>query len=141
MACKQQRVAVLGRKVNKGQLCDRKPRAQPENIDHTPLPEVRLLPIASIRTNGDTQHRNAPNPNIVREYAELMRAGVVFPPVAVFWDGKDHWLSDGFQRIDAAKLASAIRNTIGMVGLRARAPSAISRFRVSTLVKATRPCA
>ena len=42
--------------------------------------------------------------NIVREYAELMRAGVVFSPIAVFWDGKDHWLSDGFQRIDAAKL-------------------------------------
>ena len=33
-----------------------------------------------------------------------MRAGAVFPPVAVFWDGKDHWLSDCFRRLDAAKL-------------------------------------
>jgi transposase-like protein len=34
-----------------------------------------------------------------------MWAGVIFPPVAVFWDSEDHWLSDGFQRIDAARLA------------------------------------
>jgi hypothetical protein len=108
MVREQQRVAVFERKVNKGPLCDRKPRAQPENMDHAEhpaVPEVRRLPITSIRTDGDTQHRIAPNPNIVREYAELMRAGVAFPPVAVFWDGTDHWISDGFQRVAAAKLA------------------------------------
>jgi hypothetical protein len=67
--------------------------------------KVRLLAIASIRTDGDAQHRIAPDPNIIQEYAELMRAGVEFPPISVRYDGADYWPSDGFQRLAAAKLA------------------------------------
>ena len=43
--------------------------------------------------------------------------------------------------IEAANSASAMRSTIGIPGLRARAPSAISRFSVSILVSATTLCA
>jgi hypothetical protein len=70
-----------------------------------PLPEVRLIPIASIRTDGGAQHRIAPDPNIIKEYAEGMRAGIEFPPISVRFDGSDYWPSDGFQRLAAAALA------------------------------------
>jgi hypothetical protein len=42
---------------------------------------------------------------IVREYAERMKAGDHFPPVQVYFDGTDHWLSDGFHRVKAAREA------------------------------------
>lgn len=84
----------------------RKPASNgPGAAESVAAAEVRLLSIASIRTDGGTQHRFAPNPNIIKEYAELMLAGVEFPPVDVRCDGENYWLSDGFQRLDAAKLA------------------------------------
>ena len=39
---------------------------------------------------------------IVAEYAELMKAGSQFPPVAVFHDGGNYWLADGYHRLEAA---------------------------------------
>jgi len=78
----------------------------------TAQPEVRLLLITAIRTDGQTQHRIAPDPAVVAEYAELMREGVVFPPISVWWDGSHFWLSDGFQRTAAAV-------SIGMTEIRA----------------------
>jgi hypothetical protein len=59
-------------------------------------PETQLILISSIRRDGETQHRTAANPGVVVEYSELMRAGVVFPPIRVWWDGSEFWLSDGF---------------------------------------------
>ena len=44
-----------------------------------------------------------------------------------------------WRAIDAAKLVSEMRSTIGISGLRTRAPSAISRLNVSHVVQATRP--
>jgi len=113
MAREHQKVRVLGRRANSKKLCGSQTRPQPSTGDHPSqspqapalLPEVRVLSIASIRTDGGTQHRIATDANIVQEYAELMRAGVAFPPVDVRFDGGDYWLSDGFQRIDAARLA------------------------------------
>jgi hypothetical protein len=34
-----------------------------------------------------------------------MRLGTRFPPIAVFHDGKDYWLADGFHRVAAANRA------------------------------------
>ena len=67
--------------------------------------EIRLIPISSTRSDGGAQHRIAPDPRIIEEYAKLMRAGVEFPPIPVRFDETDYWPSDGFQRIEAAKLA------------------------------------
>jgi len=78
-------------------------RATPSRRGSPPQPAVRMVPVASMRGDGQTQHRTAVNPMIVAEYAELMRAGVEFPPVRLWWDGADYWLTDGFQRLAAAK--------------------------------------
>ena len=66
---------------------------------------VATLRISGIRRNGGTQSRVELNPDVVREYADLMMAGTVFPPVRVWFDGRHHWLSDGFHRLAAADLA------------------------------------
>jgi hypothetical protein len=119
MPREHQKISVLDRKAKKRPSRDPRPLAQLKAADRPSITSspaaVRLVPIASIRTDGETQNRIAPDPNIVQEYAELMREGVEFPPVDVRWDGTDYWLSDGFQRIGAAKVAdlAEIRAAIG----------------------------
>lgn len=58
-----------------------------------------------IRTDGGTQPRSQLLSDVIGDYAEMMRTGVVFPPVTVYFDGKDYWLADGFHRLAAAKQA------------------------------------
>jgi len=67
--------------------------------------QVLIVPIASIRKDGQTQHRDAIDPKTVAKYTDLMRDGVVFPPVRVWWDGTAYWLADGFHRIAATERA------------------------------------
>lgn len=64
--------------------------------------EVKPLALTSIRTNGGTQTRVALNAPAVREYGEAMTEGAKLPPVTVFFDGADHWLADGFHRVQAS---------------------------------------
>lgn len=75
--------------------------------------EVRL-PLGSIRTDGNTQPREALDPQLVEEYSQRMvdgSAGVVDPEdkqweaLTVHHDGQEYWLSDGFHRYHAAKAA------------------------------------
>ena len=61
------------------------------------------LPLSKSRRDGGTQPRAALDEVIIDEYAEAMREGAKFPPVDVFYDGQDHWLADGFHRIEAAE--------------------------------------
>ena len=63
------------------------------------------LPISSIRLDGGTQPRAAINSQTVSDYMSDMASGAEFPPVDVFYDGINHWLSDGFHRINAAERA------------------------------------
>jgi len=81
--------------------------------DKTGVPELgagpggstNKLELKTIRVDGDTQTRDVLNPEVISDYADRMRAGDTFPPVVVFYDGADRWLSDGFHRVEAAKLA------------------------------------
>ena len=59
---------------------------------------MKLLNIADIRIDGGTQTRVKLIQEKVDEYAELMKDGIKFPPVVVFYDGKDYWMSAGFHR-------------------------------------------
>lgn len=59
------------------------------------------LKISMIRRDGGTQPRAQISEELVAEYAEDMKQGAIFPPVTIFYDGKDHWLADGFHRVKA----------------------------------------
>jgi len=41
--------------------------------------------------------------SVIADYSEAMLIGAQFPPLDVFYDGKDYWLADGFYRYEAAK--------------------------------------
>jgi len=64
---------------------------------------LKKLNLLAIRTDGGTQTRKELNTQAVDEYAELMKEGAVFPPMVVFHDGSDYWLSSGFHRYFANK--------------------------------------
>lgn len=66
---------------------------------------AELIAISKIRMDGGTQPRAALDEETIREYAEEMQKGVIFPPVDLFYDGTDYWLADGFHRVNGAKRA------------------------------------
>lgn len=57
------------------------------------------LKIAEIHIDGGTQPRANIDESVVAEYAAAIEAGAAFPPLTVVFDGKKHWLADGFHRI------------------------------------------
>lgn len=66
----------------------------------------KTLSLTAITCDDRAQVRVQPlDPATVDAYAEAMRAGAKFPPVIVFFDGKAHWLADGFHRVAAAREA------------------------------------
>ncbi|PWJ80603.1 ParB-like nuclease family protein [Pseudaminobacter salicylatoxidans] len=58
-----------------------------------------------IQIDGGTQSRAALNDQVVNDYADAIKAGATFPPIVVFYDGKAHWLADGFHRFHACQRA------------------------------------
>lgn len=63
---------------------------------------MTAIPITLIQ-DGGAQMRVEMRPETVADYADDMLAGATFPPVVVYFDGTDHWLADGFHRIEAAR--------------------------------------
>jgi len=70
-----------------------------------PFPTLKDLPLDVLRLDGGTQPRVRIDWDVVHEYVERMLAGDQFKPVTVFFDGTDHWVSDGFHRVYAAREA------------------------------------
>ncbi len=64
---------------------------------------MTLISLSDIQ-DGGAQMRVEMKPDVVREYADEMAAGTVFPAVVVYYDGTDYWLADGFHRVEAARL-------------------------------------
>lgn len=64
---------------------------------------MKKLNMLNIRIDGGTQARLTLNQDVVKDYAEHMREGAVFPPLIVFHDGSDYWLADGFHRFFAMR--------------------------------------
>ena len=67
-----------------------------------------IINISQIIATPETQSRCKLDPKTIKEYADLMKSGVIFPPVILYSEGKDSegkkWhLADGFHRLEAAK--------------------------------------
>lgn len=62
---------------------------------------TKLLKLANICIDADTQIRTAINEATVAEYAERMADGDVFPNPHVYFDGVKYYLADGFHRFHA----------------------------------------
>jgi len=60
----------------------------------------KQIPIKDIRIDGGTQQRDIDD-DVLKRYIALMKDGAKFPPVSVVFDGKNHWLWDGFHRFHA----------------------------------------
>ena len=71
--------------------------------------ERSTIPLERIKTDGGTQMRATLDPDTVQEYLDAMQpvGWGDFPAVVVYYDGKDHWLADGFHRVEAYRLAAA----------------------------------
>ncbi len=68
---------------------------------------MTMVRIDKIRRDDSAQARFATSPDVVREYAETMEkfeclGTPIFPRIVLFFDGADHWLADGFHRVEAA---------------------------------------
>ena len=59
------------------------------------------IELKKIRIDGGTQSRVAISEDTVKDYTEALLDGVEMFPVIVFFDGKHHWLADGFHRYHA----------------------------------------
>jgi ParB-like chromosome segregation protein Spo0J len=72
-------------------------------VPHEPEPETtrRMVPVEAIVTDPDLQPRTKIDRPTVERYAELLRDGVVLPPVELVTDGRSIWLGDGFHRVFA----------------------------------------
>lgn len=64
---------------------------------------IQSVEIAKIRMDGGTQPRSKLYEDVVTDYAEDMEQGAEFPPVIVYYDGKEYWLADGFHRVRATE--------------------------------------
>ena len=63
---------------------------------------MKMVKLEDIRIDGGTQYRDQINQDVVKDYAEKMREGEEFPPLATVFDGTTHWLVDGFHRYFAS---------------------------------------
>ena len=63
---------------------------------------MTMIALSDIQ-DGGAQMRVEMKPDIVREYADDMAAGAVFPPVEVYYDGSIYWLAEGYHRVEAAR--------------------------------------
>jgi hypothetical protein len=67
------------------------------------------LNINKIRRDAGLQPRAAIDQATVDDYADDLRAGTLFPPVTVYYDGTSYWLADGFHRV-AAAIAAGLKS-------------------------------
>ncbi len=79
-----------------------------ESLDadgQVPEPRVLRFPLDCIDIDKSLLARERLVEPVVVEYARAMRDGVKFPPVVVFHDVLNFWLSAGFHRVEAARRA------------------------------------
>jgi len=72
----------------------------------TDIPFIERIKLQKIRLDGGTQPRKEIDEPMVQHYTEILLEGKdKFPPIELWFDGKDYWPSDGFHRFFAHKRA------------------------------------
>jgi hypothetical protein len=67
---------------------------------------IERIKLQKIRLDGGTQPRKEIDEPMVQHYTEILLEGKdKFPPIELWFDGKDYWPSDGFHRYFAHKRA------------------------------------
>jgi hypothetical protein len=66
---------------------------------------VQEILITKIRTDKSVQSRVAINADYVTELVDIIKSGKRLPPIDVYKDGDELWVSDGFHRLRAAEEA------------------------------------
>jgi hypothetical protein len=79
------------------------------------MSQTTELHLADIRRDGDTQARAMLNPERVADYADRLAGGDEPPPLTVVFDGKDHWLANGFHRVAALMQAGRVAHPCNVV--------------------------
>src|SRR5262245_35223604 len=67
--------------------------------------KVMMLELHKVRRDERCQSRERLDMATVMHYAEELKCGAEFPPVACFFDGATYWLADGFLRLAAHEQA------------------------------------
>jgi len=68
--------------------------------------DIQRVKLQKIRLDGGTQPRKEIDEPLVQHYTEVLLEGKdKFPPIELWFDGKDYWPSDGFHRFHAHKRA------------------------------------
>lgn len=65
------------------------------------MKEITEIKLVDIRIDGGTQSRVSINQLAVADYGDAMTWGATLPPVTLFFDGTEYWLTDGFHRYHA----------------------------------------
>lgn len=68
---------------------------------------MKTLKVDNIRIDGGTQAREQIDNDAVKDYADILQEnnGEGLPPIEVYFDGSQYWLSDGFHRWHAHRQA------------------------------------
>src|SRR4051794_6433960 len=64
--------------------------------------KITELELSLIVRDMEIQPRARMDQGRIVQYAEDMLAGIEFPPVVVYFDSEDYWLSEGYHRCAAA---------------------------------------
>lgn len=67
---------------------------------------IKDIELDKIRIDGGTQPRAKIDMEVVNDYSTSFELGANFPPIDVFFDGKEYWLADGFHRYHGARAAN-----------------------------------
>lgn len=69
---------------------------------------IQEMSLMAIRVDHALQSRVETRTDVVKDYADALLAGALFPAIIVFFDGKIYWVADGFHRVAAYKHANRV---------------------------------
>jgi hypothetical protein len=91
--------ALCGKVRSSGYACaDCQKKNRNRKAKGAPMPETRFIDLSKIRIDGGTQLRAAIDAEHVDNLARAVERGEKLPPVKLYFDSTDYWMSRGFHR-------------------------------------------